>query len=89
MDNPIEIKLDKQRAYMREYMKKRYNNDLEGSRAYKNSVKCRITNNLPAEELQEYGKYLVDIHKLRKIKAKLPNDLFEKIIAEQETFLEP
>jgi len=42
-------------------------------------------NNLPAEELKEYGKYLADIHKLRKIKEKLPVELFTKIVQEPET----
>jgi hypothetical protein len=42
-------------------------------------------NGLPAEELKEYGKYLADIHKLRKIKEKLPLDLFLKITQEPET----
>jgi hypothetical protein len=70
------------KAYMREYMKKRYNENKEECRAYKNSVKCRITHNLPAEELKEYGMYLADIHRLRKIKEKLPPDLFEKVCGE-------
>lgn len=73
------------KAYMREYMRTRYNKNKEDCRAYKNSVKCKAVNNLPAEELKEYGKYLADIHKLRKIKEKLPLDLFLKISQEPET----
>jgi hypothetical protein len=78
------LKTADKKAYMREYMRKRYNENKEKCRAYKNSVKCKITHNLPAEELKEYGMYLADIYRLRKIKEKLPTDLFEKII--QETY---
>ena len=76
------MKTADKKVYMREYMRKRYNENKEECRAYKNSVKCKITNNLPAEELKEYGMYLADIHRLRKIKEKLPTDLFEKVINE-------
>jgi hypothetical protein len=59
---PKQLKTTDKKVYMREYMRKRYNDNKESCRAYKNSVVCRITNNLPAEELKEYGKYLADIH---------------------------
>ena len=72
------------KAYMREYMRNRYNKNKEDCRAYKNSVKCKAVNNLPAEELKEYGKYLADIHKLRKIKEKLPHEIFIQIIQEPQ-----
>jgi len=75
-------KTEDKKVYMREYMRKRYNEKKEDCRSYKNSVKCKINNNLPAEDLKEYGKFLADIHKLRKIKEKLPIELFEKIINE-------
>ena len=76
------LKTADKKAYMREYMRKRYAEKTEECRAYKNSVKCRLTHNLPAEDLKEYGMYLADIHKLRKIKEKLPTDLFFKVVAE-------
>lgn len=76
-------KLEEKRSYMREYMKKRYHEKINECRAYKNSVKCKINHNLPAEDLKEYGMYLSDIYKLRKIREKLPSDLFEKIINEE------
>ena len=76
-------KIEDKRIYMREYMRKRYNEKKEECRAYKNSVKSTILHKLPAEDLKEYGMFLADIHKLRKIKAKLPVELFEKIINEE------
>jgi hypothetical protein len=70
------------KAYMREYMRNRYNNNKEDCRAYKNSVKCKATKNLSADDLKEYGKFLNDIYKLRKIKENLPPALFTKIVEE-------
>lgn len=81
------LKTADKKAYMRDYMRKRYNENKEDCRAYKNSVKCRLTHKLPAEELKEYGKYLADIHRLRKIKEKLPAELFEKVIQEQNNLV--
>ena len=80
------LKTANKKEYMREYMRTRYNENKEECRAYKNSVKCKNTYNLPAEELKEYGMYLADIHRLRKIKEKLPTDLFEKVINENNIF---
>ena len=76
------LKTADKKVHMREYMRKRYNENKEECRANKNSVKYKNTYNLPAEELKEYGMYLADIHRLRKIKEKLPIDLFEKVIQE-------
>jgi hypothetical protein len=80
----MENKTADKKAYMREYMRKRYNENKEECRAYKNSVKCKQVNNLSAEELKEYGRYLADIHKLRKIKERLPIDILRKILSESE-----
>ena len=71
------------KTYIREYMRKRYAEKTAECRDYKNSVKCKQVNNLPPEELKEYGRYLADIHRLRKIKEKLPLDLLQKILEEQ------
>ena len=84
MENLSTNKTADKKAYMREYMRNRYNKNKEDCRAYKNSVKCKAVNNLPAEELKEYGKYLADIHKLRKIKEKLPHEILIQIILEQD-----
>jgi hypothetical protein len=84
MENqPDLIKTAEKRAYMRAYMRKRYNENKEECRAYKNSVKCKQVNNLSPEDLKEYGRYLADIHKLRKIKERLPEDILRKIVAEE------
>ena len=74
---------------MREYMRKRYAEKTAECRAYKNSVKCKQVNNLPAEDLREYGKYLVEIHRLRRIKEKVPADLIQKILQEENAPANP
>ena len=82
--NPTLMKTNKtadRKTYMREYMKKRYAEKPEECRNYKRSVQCKISHNLPPEELKEYGEYLADIYKLRQIKERLPADLFVKITA--------
>jgi len=83
IQQPKQNKTADKKVYMREYMRKRYAEKTDECRAYKNSVKCKLVNNLPAEELKEYGKYLVEIHRLRKIKEKLPTALIQKILEEQ------
>jgi hypothetical protein len=49
---------------------------------YKNSVKCKKSNNLPDEDLKLYGKHLNDVYKLRKLKQTLPPELLLSIINE-------
>ncbi len=78
----LNIKHEKQKAYMREYMKQRYINDYEKAKAYNNSQKCKRKFNLPPEDFQVYGEYLADIVKLRKIVKKIPNELFSKCLNE-------
>jgi hypothetical protein len=78
----INTALETRRTYMREYMKKKYHEDLEKSRGYKNSLKYKTRFTLPAEDLKEYGVYLADIYKLRKLKEKLPSVLWEKCLTD-------
>lgn len=81
VQNKPVLKTADKKAYMREYMRKRYNESKEECRAYKNSVKRKIAHNLPAEELKVYGKYLADIHRLRKIKQNPQNLIFLVVTA--------
>lgn len=74
-------KLEK-RTYMREYMARRYQEKKEHCREYAKAIKCRKTNDLPAEELARFGKYLSYVHKLRVIKQKLPPEIFQEICEE-------
>lgn len=73
---------EKQKLYMREYMKKRYNENADQVKNYNNSNKCKHRLNLPDEDFKTYGEYLADIVKLRKILLKVPKELYEKCLNE-------
>ncbi len=93
-DEPLPVKQKKPRktedmtTYMREYMRKYYADNKEECKSYKNSLKYKKTHNLPEEEFKEYGIYLADIYKLRQIKKKIPRELFERIMIEEQTITE-
>lgn len=65
------------KKYMREYMARKYANDWENQRAYKNSQHCKKNNLLTNDDWKKYGKYLCHIHKLRIIRKALPPNVFQ------------
>lgn len=73
-EKKIRVTADK-RAYMREYMRKRYKENYEEEKQYKNSMRCKRLNELSSTDFEKYGKYLAQIHKLRKIRAILPPEM--------------
>lgn len=77
----------KRKAYMRTYMSKRYYANIEKSRAYLKSSKCKNVNNLDATELTKYGCHLADIHKLRQIIKLLPIDILNEILNESNIII--
>jgi hypothetical protein len=76
---PKEKKTADKKKYIREYMKKRYENDTNGERAYSRSIKFKNKNNIDDEEFKKYGKYLADVYKLRDIFNRIPNELFYSV----------
>jgi lipoate synthase len=72
------------KTYMKNYMKQRYHANVEKSRAYRNTIRYKARYNLSEEDLKEYKEYLADIYKLRKLKAKLPPELFQKCLESME-----
>jgi len=77
----------KRKEYMRTYMSKRYYANIEKSRAYLKSSKCKNVNKLDPTELTKYGCHLADIHKLRQIIKLLPVNILNEIL--NETINEP
>jgi len=67
---------------MREYMKKRYNANLEVSRAYTKSIKAKKKNDITDEEFQRYGLHLANVLKLRQIKKELPPEMLAQVLNE-------
>jgi len=76
-----DAKKDK-KTYMREYMKKRYNANLEASRAYTKSLKAKKKNDITDEEFQLYGLHLANVLKLRQIKKELPPEILDQVLRE-------
>lgn len=68
------------KAYMREYMKKRYDNDKDKSRMYRISLKYKTKYNTPQEEFEEYGIHLANIIRLRKLLEVIPKDILNKVL---------
>jgi hypothetical protein len=77
----MEIPNENRREYMATYMRQRYNDNLERERAYKRTINLKKKNIvLDATDEQEFGVYLADILKLRKIIQTIPQDLLNKVI---------
>jgi len=71
------------RAYMREYMRNRYNADLTTSRKYKNAMKYKAKFELPKEDFETFGVHLADVVKLRRILDTLPQEIIAIVLEQQ------
>jgi hypothetical protein len=66
--------------YMREYKRTKYHEDIEGARAYRNSLRYKKRLDLPAEEFEKYGRHLADVVKLRQLAETIPTEFFREIV---------
>jgi hypothetical protein len=73
------VKTDR-KTYMREYMKRRYQTNVEESRRYGNAVKYRRRHNISPEDAKEYGIHLAEVVKLKQIISNLPADILSKVL---------
>lgn len=89
LENQDNDRLLKRKEYMRTYMNTRYHANIDKSRAYIKSAKCRRVNNLEVCELTKYGGYLVEVHKLRQILKNLPVDIINEILRDAGTYGSP
>jgi len=81
MENQVSCQSVNPRAeYMREYQKKRYNENLQQSRQYKNSLRYKRLKNVSPEDIQTLGPYLSDYKKVEAILDTLPAELIERLI---------
>ena len=71
------------KEYMREYHRKRYLADTEKAKSYRNSLRCRLRENVTEEKWSKYKHHLADIVKLQDILKKLPTELIDEIMMEQ------
>jgi hypothetical protein len=68
------------KEYMREYQRKRYQENLEKSRLYKNSLIYRNKNPVSPEEFIELGDRLAEFKKVEKIMRGWSPELQNKLI---------
>jgi hypothetical protein len=88
MESAKPVKVNKtadKKAYMREYMRNRYNANKDAARLYRSSLRLKGSVDLPSEEIKEFGIYLADVIKLKKLLTNLPPDVFQKVLETHQT----
>jgi len=70
------------KEYMKEYMKKRYNNDKEKINKYQRSLRLKTKKNISNEMWEKYKDHLVDVVKLQEVLTSLPIDIINEILLE-------
>ena len=70
------------KEYMKEYMKKRYNNDKEKINKYQRSLRLKSKKNISNEMWEKYKDHLVDVVKLQDVLTSLPIDIINEILLE-------
>jgi len=71
------------KEYMRDYHRKRYLADADKAKSYRNSLRCRLKENITEEEWSKYKHHLADIVKLQDILKKLPKELIDEIMTKE------
>ena len=70
------------KEYMREYMKKRYNDDKDKAKKYQKALRWKTTKNIPNEMWDKYKHHLVEVIKLKEILGSLPAEIINEILQE-------
>jgi hypothetical protein len=70
------------KEYMKEYMKKRYENDKEKINKYQRSLRLKSKKNISNEMWEKYKDHLIDVVKLKEILSSLPIDIINEILLE-------
>ena len=68
--------------YMRQYMAKKYKQNPQAARKYRNTCRARTINNelLSEDDIMKYGIHLADILKLKKIISAIPKEFAIELI---------
>ena len=68
------------KEYMKEYMKKRYNNDKEKICKYNKALRWKTNKNISNEMWSKYKQHLVEVIKLQEILNQLPTDIITEVM---------
>ena len=71
--------------YMSEYMKKKYNENPQQHRRYKNSLNVKKKYHISEEEWEKYGENLYAVVSLKELIDDLPEGYFEKFLMEYKS----
>jgi predicted house-cleaning noncanonical NTP pyrophosphatase (MazG superfamily) len=85
MESSISTVAGKSRKeYMREYQRKRYLQDPDKNKQYRNSLRVRLRDDISSELWDKYKHHLADVLKLKELVNKLPEELINEIIMKKE-----
>jgi len=78
----VKTKAELRKEYMREYQRKRYLANAEKAKAYRNSLRCRLKEDVPNELWIKYQHHLSDVVELQNIVKRLPIEMINEVIKE-------
>lgn len=73
------------KEYMREYMKKRYNDDKDKAKKYQKALRWKSNKNISNEMWNKYKHNLVEVIKLQELLQLLPIDVVNEIVLQHTT----
>jgi hypothetical protein len=73
------------KEYMREYMKKRYNDDKDKAKKYQKALRWKTTKNISNEMWEKYKHNLVEVIQLQGILNSLSIDIVNEVILNHKT----
>jgi hypothetical protein len=73
------------KEYMREYMKKRYNDDKDKAKKYQKALRWKTTKNISNEMWEKYKHNLVEVIQLQNILNSLSIDIVNEVILNHKT----
>ena len=80
----MESSTSSRKEYMREYQRKRYHADQEKAKSCRNSLRCRLKDDVSNELWDKYKHHLADVIKLQDIIRKLPVELVSEILTKEQ-----
>lgn len=73
---------EKKREYIREYKKRKYDEDIQRERCYQSSIKLKKKYDVSPDVWNKYKHHLIDAFNLSKIIQRFPVELLEELLRE-------